>query len=203
MPTAPLTWHRMNSGRLKVALLARTHYTFRAFQKGLSPLWSAVQFIALVVGGSAVAYLAVALDKPLFAIVLFLLGALITAGEGAFRLNKASEAELAKADETILEVQEGAPRLSFGRAVIPQSSQPYELQWGDGETFIEQGRVIRVPVQNEPGSGPAMAVQARLTFQPMIFTAPSLPSTPSRASGMNLTAPLTRSSYQVMVVRDP
>src|SRR6187397_180065 len=102
MPTAPLTWHRMNSGRLKVALLARMHYTFRAFQKGLSPLWSAVQFIALVVGGSAVAYLAVALDKPLFAIVLFLLGALITAGEGAFRLNKASEAELAKADETIL-----------------------------------------------------------------------------------------------------
>ena len=156
----------MDSDRLKVGILARARFAFRSFQEGLSPLLSALQVSALVIGGSAVAYLALALDKPVVAIVLVLLGSLVTAGEGAFRLNTASETGLARADEALARTKEKAPCLSFGRAVIPPSSQPYELRWGDGETFLEHGRVIRVPVRNELGSETATAVQARLTFQP-------------------------------------
>jgi hypothetical protein len=144
----------------------RVRYIWRSFREGWASLWTALEVIGLLVGGSVLAYLALALEEPLLAAGLLLLAVVGTIGEGAFRLNRISDQQLAEAREALTRLEEDAPRLTFGRAVIPPKSQPYKLSWGDGESFLEHGRVIRVPIQNGAGAENALAVQARLTFQP-------------------------------------
>lgn len=132
----------------------------------MTSIWPALELIALLLGGSALAYIVFALDKPLLAIVILVLAISATAGEGAFRLKRTSDQRLAHVESELHRITERVPLLTFGRAVIPSKSRPYELRWGDGESFLEPGRVIQIPVQNASGAEEAKAVQARLSFQP-------------------------------------
>jgi hypothetical protein len=61
------------------------------------------------------------------------------------------------------------PRLSFGRAVLPPTSQPIHVflpETGGQPQLAGTGRVIRVPVINQRGAGEAKRVHARITFLP-------------------------------------
>lgn len=151
---------------MKEALVSRAVYAFSAIREGIRPLWSAIQVVGAVVGGSLIAYLAVGRKEPLLAVAVFLICALVAGGEGAFRLTRASDECRIEAENARRLFDESAPRFPLGRAVIPKRSQPYELRWGDGKSFVEFGRVIRVPVENCAGAETAKAVQARMVFQP-------------------------------------
>jgi hypothetical protein len=82
------------------------------------------------------------------------------------------ETERVGAETQLRRFEEGAPRLSFGRAVIPERSESlYRLALDEqGRRRLHnpalKGRVIRVPVTNQQGAEEARRVHARLNFLP-------------------------------------
>lgn len=147
-------------------LAGRAQFWWRAFAEGLPALWWVIGLIALVIGGSALAYVALALHKPVLAATLFAAGVLLAMAEGAYRLHEAAVAQKAAGDEQLAAYAEQRPALSFGKAMLPAHSQRIVVSDRGGELFERSfGRVIRVPVTNAQGAGEAKQVHARLRFE--------------------------------------
>jgi hypothetical protein len=132
-------------------------------------LWSAVGLVTLLIGGSLVAALVFASDKPMVAALIVALALVVTFVEGAFRQRQRNVTEVEQHREQLEAFQLRAPRLSFGDAILPERSQPIHVflpEMGGQPKRAGTGRIIRVPVSNERGAGEAAQVHARLTFLP-------------------------------------
>ncbi len=125
-----------------------------------------VGLVALIVGGSVLAYVALALHRPLLAGGVFVAAVLLAMAEGAYRLHSRAVARHDVAERQLEEYAERKPELSFGEAVLPKASQAIHLPGGQpGQPgWTARGRVIRVPVTNAFGAGEARQVHARLRF---------------------------------------
>lgn len=150
-------------------LRERVRFLWRAFRRGLPSLLSALGAASVIVGGSLLAALTLALDRPVIAALIVAVVAVLTFGEGAYRLHRAANAALEKRTGELRRFEAGTPQLSFDRAVIPERSEPIHVflpEMGGQPKSIGPGRVIRVPVVNAHGAGEAKEVHARLTFLP-------------------------------------
>lgn len=144
----------------------RFAFLYRALKRGAPSLWWMLGIVALVAGGSVIAYLALAISRPALALIGFLAIASLVFADGAFRLQRNVEEDLKAAEAELKSISESAPIISFGRAEIPKHSTIYNFPIGNGEELAEHGRVIRVPVSNAQGAPEAKQVHARLKFLP-------------------------------------
>jgi hypothetical protein len=135
----------------------RVEFVWRAFQRGLPSLWWVIGLIALLLGGSVLAYVAFALDSPAVAAAILGAGVLLAVAEGAFQLHQSAEDKRAGAEQRLKDFEEGAPQLSFGKVDIPRNSQVLRAPDSAGQLrrVPARGRVIRVPVTNAQGAGEA------------------------------------------------
>lgn len=144
----------------------RLDFFFRALKRGAPSLWWLTGITALVAGGSVFAYLTLAVSQPILAFIALLTIIGVVFADGAFLLQRESECKLKDVRVDLKAVSEGAPALCFGRAEIPKESTVYRLPFGNGEDFLESGRVIRVPVSNAQGAKEAKQVHARIKYLP-------------------------------------
>lgn len=151
---------------MRSEITQRLEFVNRAFKRGLPSLWWLVGIVALVAGGSLVAYLAFAVSRPAVAIVAIVAIVGLVFADGAFRLHQDSSKKLESAEAELNAMIECPPSLSFGRAEIPKKSTVYRLPFGDGDDILESGRVIRVPVSNAHGADEAKHVHARIKYLP-------------------------------------
>jgi hypothetical protein len=82
------------------------------------------------------------------------------------KLHQAADRRATAAEAKVQAYEAKAPKLSFGRAEIPERSQRLDLLDKRGRPFTLTGRVIRVPVMNAQSAGDAHRVRARLRFLP-------------------------------------
>lgn len=144
----------------------RLVFAYSAFKRGFPSLLGVLSIVALIAGGSVVAYLALAVSQPILAFVAVALTVGLVFADGAFRLHRDSEKELEVAKVELKAITESPPSLSFGRAEIPKESTIYRFPFGNGEDLLVSGRVIRVPVSNAQGAEEAKQVHARIKFLP-------------------------------------
>lgn len=142
-------------------------YLARVTAAGGHWLVSAVGLVFLVVGGSVVGVVGAALHQPLGAVAALVSVMLVTAMVGAFRLHSEEEERTQRLAARVRVLEENPPQLSFGKPVIPRQSQLIPVHPTSGAEFPPSaGRVIRVPVINERGTGEARRVHAVLRFMP-------------------------------------
>jgi hypothetical protein len=147
----------------------RLHFLAQAFREGLPPAWTLLNVVVVLVGGSVVGLVAVGLGEPLVVVIAVALAVVMTFAEGAYRLER-NALDLRAQDQRRLEAAtQTAPALSFGRPILPTSSQPIAVnlpEMGGQPKNVGTGRIVRVPVINAQAAGVARAVHARLTFLP-------------------------------------
>jgi hypothetical protein len=154
----------------------RLSFLYLAARRGAPSLWWALGIVALVAGGSVVAYLALAISRPaLAAIALVILIALVI-GDGAFRLQRESSQSQARLEDQLASIHSDVPHLSFGVPEIPKASTVFSLPLGNGDSFQEVGRVIRVPIINAQGAAEARQVHARIKYLPDEQQSPFAPN---------------------------
>jgi hypothetical protein len=173
-------------------LSRRARFVWAAMASGLPRLWSAVGLASLAVGGSGLAALAFLLDRPVAAAVIIATILVLTFGEGAYRLHRATALTLEERTAELRAFADEAPRLTFSRPVIPPESQPIHVflpEIGGQPRAVGCGRVIRVPVINAHGAGTATRLHARLTFLPDHRDGQFSPRDPAQGEWMGESGP--------------
>jgi hypothetical protein len=154
----------------------RLAFCYIAAKRGAPSLWWLLGILALVLGGSVLAYLTLAVSRPAVAFLAMLVLIGLMVGDGAFRLQRESERARTQLQSQLDSISRDVPKLSFGVPEIPKASTVYSLPLGNGECFPEVGRVIRVPVINAQGAAEAKQVHARIKYLPDEVQSPFAPN---------------------------
>ena len=101
------------------AIKSRARFVRRAVAEGLPTLWWVIGLAALLIGGSVLAFVALALHRPQLALIVAVAALVLTFAEGAYRLRdqRASDA----ADDPGALLREYSNWLVAQRAALPTS----------------------------------------------------------------------------------